>query len=50
MISDKSIMLCYGVHVFSSWHTKKALQEFPIFLALNYYTFMCTCDFIDMNT
>ena len=26
-------------------HTKKTLQEFPILLALNYYTFMCTCDF-----
>ena len=27
-------------------HTKKnCLQEFPILLALNYYTFMCTCDF-----
>ena len=27
-------------------HTKKnCLQEFPILLALSYYTFMCTCDF-----
>ena len=26
-------------------HTKKTLQEFPILLALNYYTFMCTCIF-----
>ena len=24
---------------------KNYLQEFPILLALNYYTFMCTCDF-----
>ena len=24
---------------------KNCLQEFPILLALNYYTFMCTCDF-----
>ena len=31
-------------------HTKKTLQEFPILLALNYYTFMCTCDFVDMST
>ena len=58
MISDKSIMLCYGVHVSSSWwcmhvprvsankaYKKNCLQEFPILLALNYYTFMCTCDF-----
>ena len=26
-------------------YTKNCLQEFPILLALNYYTFMCTCDF-----
>ena len=26
-------------------HTKNFLEEFPILLALNYYTFMCTCDF-----
>ena len=58
MISEKSIMLCYGVHVSSSWwcmhvprvsankaYKKNCLQEFPILLALNYYTFMCTCDF-----
>ena len=24
---------------------KNCSQEFPILLALNYYTFMCTCDF-----
>ena len=26
-------------------YKKNCLQEFPILLALNYYTFMCTCDF-----
>ena len=26
-------------------YRKNCLQEFPILLALNYYTFMCTCDF-----
>ena len=26
-------------------YKKYCLQEFPILLALNYYTFMCTCDF-----
>ena len=58
MISEKSIMLCYGIHVSSSWwcmpvprvsankaYKKNCFQEFPILLALNYYTFMCTCDF-----
>ena len=34
MISEKSIILCYGIHVSSSWWV----------LAL-IYTFMCTCDF-----
>ena len=24
---------------------ENCLQEFPILLALNYFTFMCTCDF-----
>ena len=58
MISEKSIMLCFGVHVSSSWwcmhvprvsanktYEKNCLQEFLILSALNYYTFMCTCDF-----
>ena len=58
MISEKSVMLCYGVHFSSSWwcmhvpgvstnkaYKKNCLQEFPVLLALNYYTFMCTCDF-----
>ena len=58
MISEKN-MLCYGVHVSSSWwcmyvprvsankayKKKNCLQELPILLALDYYTFMCTCDF-----
>ena len=26
-------------------YKKTCLQEFPIHLALNYYTFICTCDF-----
>ena len=26
-------------------YKKNCLQEFTILLALNYYTFMCTCDF-----
>ena len=58
MISEKSIMLCYSVHVSSSWccmhlprvsankaYKKNCLQEFRILSALNYYTFMCTCGF-----
>ena len=60
MMSEKSIMLCYAVHVSSLWwctHVprgsanktcKEELQMFTslqVLLALNYYTFMYTCDF-----
>ena len=45
-------MLSYGIHSARMYqesqqgrHTKNCLQEFPIILALNYYNFMCTCDF-----
>ena len=58
MISENSNAMLYGAHVSSSWwgmhvirvSANKAyknifLQEFPILLALNYYTFLFNCDF-----
>ena len=57
MIFEKSIMLCSMVYTFllmvhaytksvsKQGIQKNYLQEFPILLALNYYTFICTCDF-----